>query len=113
MNFKLAKYEFTSEAQALEKIASFIDTKHTFIKLGFIQITPPIYDINDVLLTPATYSTKCSVDAVWDLQDVINEDSTITKVDHPYGWKTYAIDVVGNGSHSIAGVDFQCYKIGA
>jgi hypothetical protein len=92
---KIGKYAFDSKEQAESKIKSlgtaqdengneYPTHKHTIVQL----------------------SDKWHVDALWlDLE--ADEEG---KVDHPYGWKSYAVNIDGNGVHSFLGLDYNSYK---
>lgn len=103
------KYEFDSQEQAENKIASlphievdgesYLDGNHTIVKLGHIVTQEGVYedtedgDIAEV--TPPVYSDKYSVDVLW-----IGLDKS------PYGWASYEITVEGNGVHTFLGRNF-------
>ena len=109
--FKLAKYEFDSLEQANSKIKSLGVLKdendngipshpHTIIRLGFLVVEQGEYDDEGNVIKEPVYSDKYSVDTIW--KDIDN---------HPYGWKSYYIEVEGNGSNGILGIDYQANKI--
>ena len=109
--FKLAKYEFNSLEQANSKIESLGTVTdengnevpshpHTIIRLGFLVVEQGEYDSEGNVTKEPVYSDKYSVDAIWKGID-----------SHPYGWKSYYIEVEGNGSHKVSGVDYQSNKI--
>ena len=31
-------------------------------------------------------------------------------IDHPYGWKSYAVDIDGDGVHSFLGLSYNAHK---
>ena len=107
MGYLFKKYEFDSEAQALDKIAAlphetdedgneYPTHSHTVVKLGFLPITSPKFDDEGNVVEEGEYSTKYSVDALWSELD-----------ESPYGWKSYEISVEGNGVHTFAGWSFS------
>ena len=107
---KIAKYEFDSKEQAETKINAlgtatdengneYPTHKHTIVQLGYIVLQQCTYDENGNELTAPVLSDKWHVDALWlDLDD------------HPYGWKSYAIDANDNGVHSFLGLDYNSHK---
>ena len=104
----IGKYEFNSKEQAESKIAAF-DTEgnnHSFVKLGFALIEEPTYDDEGNLLTGPVFNDKYMVDVAWEY--LADEDGN---VDHPFGWKSYAVDVEDEGIHSFYGLKYQDLKI--
>lgn len=107
---KIGKYEFDSKEQAETKIKALgtaIDEngneypthKHTIVQLGNIVLQQGTYDENGDELTAPVLSNKWHVDALF-----------IDLDDHPYGWKSYAADINGDGMHSFLGLDYNSYK---
>ena len=107
---KLAKYQFDSQEQFETKFKALgVETdedgnevpnhKHVVVRLGHIVIEEAEYDEEGVITKEAVYSTKYAVDMAFFGLDA-----------HPYGWKSYSIDVVGEGVHSFAGVSYQDNK---
>ena len=107
MGYLFKKYEFDSEAQALDKIAAlphetdedgneYPTHSHTVVKLGFLPIVEPTFDDEGNVVDEGEYSTKYSVDVLWSELD-----------QSPYGWKSYEISVEGNGVHTFAGWSFN------
>ena len=103
---KIGKYAFDSKEQVKEKIKSLGVEKdengneypthnHTIVNLGNIVIQEATYDENGDVITEPILSDKCHVDVMW-----------IGLEDHPYGWKSYAVDLSGNGVHSFLGVNY-------
>ena len=107
---KIAKYEFLDKEQAESKIKSlgiaqdengneYPTHKHTIVELGNIVLEQGQYDENGEEVVAPVLSDKWHVDALWlDLDD------------HPYGWKSYAVNIDGNGVHSFLGLDYNSYK---
>ena len=107
---RIAKYEFIDKEQAKTKIKSlgtetdengneYPTHKHTIVQLGNIVLQQGTYDEDGNELTAPVLSDKWHVDALWlDLDD------------HPYGWKSYAIDANDNGVHSFLGLDYNSHK---
>ncbi len=116
---KVSKYEFDSESQAHTKINALPKDedgnpthKHCIVKLGNIVLQDGVYD-NDGNVTQApVYSSKYHVDVLWNGSEIqeIDEEENIT-YDHPYGWKTYVIDLNNEGVHSFMGVSYQENKM--
>ena len=108
---KLAKYEFDSKEQAETKINAlgtaqdengneYPTHKHTIVHLGHIVEQQGQYDEDGNELVAPVLSSKYHVDVLWKGID-----------DHPYGWKSYAVDISGNGVHSFLGLNYDSYKI--
>ena len=107
---KIAKYEFLDKEQAESKIKSlgtaqdengneYPTHKHTIVELGNIVLEQGQYDDEGNEIVAPVLSDKWHVDALWlDLDD------------HPYGWKSYAVNIDGNGVHSFLGLDYNSYK---
>ena len=66
------------------------------------------------------YLTNGTLDVLWkeeqiksvDEEAVIDEDGNIVtpevvSYDHPYGWKSYAVDIDGDGVHSFLGLSYK------
>ena len=108
---RIAKYEFDSREQAETKINSlgtatdeegneYPTHKHTIVHLGHIVQQQGQYDEDGNETVAPVLSSKYHVDVLWKGID-----------DHPYGWKSYAVDVSGNGVHSFLGLNYDSYKI--
>ena len=132
---KISKYEFDDEASALSKIAALPHStdedgnshpshKHTIVKLGFIVLEPAEYDEEGKETKAPVLSDKYSVDVLWnepeittvEQEAVLDEDGmvvtpAVTSVDHPYGWKSKAIDLEDEGVHGFFGVTYQGNKL--
>jgi len=112
---RIGKYEFNDKEQAEEKIKDLgIDYdfqgneykthNHTVVKLGHIVLTEGVYDINDKgeiqVIKEPVFSDKYHIDVIWhDLEK------------HPYGWKTYSVDLQNEGMHQFFGVSYLENKI--
>ena len=106
----IAKYEFSDKAQFQTKLDALYtindegekipNQKFAVVELGHIVLEQGKYDAEGNEVKSPKLSDKYSVDmAWWDIED------------HPYGWKSYAIDIAeGQGVHSFAGVDYQTHK---
>ena len=108
---RIAKYEFDSREQAETKINAlgtaqdengneYPTHKHTIVHLGHIVEQQGQYDEDGNETVAPVLSSKYHVDVLWKGID-----------DHPYGWKSYAADVSGNGVHSFLGLNYDSYKI--
>lgn len=95
----IGKYEFDSKEQAQTKIEGLSENSHSIVELGFLTLEHAIYN-GEELISEAVLSDKYSVDVLWN-----------GLTDHPYGWKSYSIDLDNNGSHSFYGVDYLTNKI--
>ena len=94
---KIGKYEFDSLEQANLKINSLSEGhKHTVVKLGNIVLEKGEYDVNGDVVKEPVYSVKYSVDVLF-----IGVDS------HPYGWKSYSVEIDDEGVHGFLGVKYQ------
>jgi hypothetical protein len=114
---RIAKYEFDSKEQAETKIKGlgtatdensneYPTHKHTIVQLGYIVLQQGTYDEDGNELTAPVLSDKWHVDVLWkDLE--ADEDGTI---DHPYGWKSYYVDIDGDGVHSFLGLSYNAHK---
>ena len=106
MEIKLGKYEFKSEEQALEKIQDLgVETdfegneypthKHAIVLLGHIMLEQGEYGDNLEEIKAPILSDKYHVDVVWNGLE-----------SHPYGWKTYSVDLESEGMHKFAGISY-------
>ena len=107
---RIAKYEFLDKEQAKTKIKAlgtatdengneYPTHKHTIVQLGYVVMQQGTYDEDGNELTAPVLSDKWHVDALFKDLD-----------DHPYGWKSYAIDANDNGVHSFLGLDYNSHK---
>jgi len=107
---KIAKYEFLDKEQAKTKIKSlgtaqdengneYPTHKHTIVQLGNIVLEQGEYDEEGNEVVAPVLSDKWHVDVLWKGVE-----------DHPYGWKSYAVEIEGNGVHSFLGLDYNSYK---
>ena len=107
---RIAKYEFLDKEQAESKIKSlgtatdengneYPTHKHTIVHLGNIVEQQGEYDEEGNEVVAPVLSDKWHVDVLWqDLED------------HPYGWKSYAVNVEGDGVHSFLGLSYEAHK---
>ena len=115
MNRIFKKYEFDSEDLANTRINALgVDEegnpthKHAVVHLGYLWITPPVYDENGDVVTEGVQSDKYSVDMLWYRSELLDEEG---EVDYPYGWISKEVDydeswVGQNGAHTFAGWTF-------
>lgn len=107
---RIAKYEFDSKEQAETKINAlgtaedengneYPTHKHTIVHLGHIVEQQGQYDEDGNETVAPVLSSKYHVDVLWKGID-----------DHPYGWKSYAVDIDGDGVHSFLGLSYNSYK---
>ena len=132
---KIAKYEFDSREQAQSKIDAlgtatdedgneYPTHKSTIVQLGNIVLEQGEYDEEGEETTAPVLSEGWHIDVCWHDADittieqeaVLDEDGMVVtpevvSVDHPYGWKSYAIDIEGNGVHSFYGLDYDSHKM--
>ena len=118
---KIAKYEFDSQAQAESKIEAlgvatdedgntYPAHKHSIVKLSNIVLEQGTYDEDGNEVTPPVLSDKYHVDVLWHLSDTYDDEGNVVYADHPFGWKTYSVDLDDNGVHSFMGLDYTKYK---
>ena len=97
---KIGKYEFNSKEQLDSKIEGLKENhSHTIVKLGNIVLQQAEYDEEGEVITEAVLSDKFHVDVMW-----------VGLKDHPYGWKSYAVDIDGDGVHSFLGLSYNAHK---
>ena len=114
---KIAKYAFDSKEQAETKIKSlgtaqdengneYPTHKHTIVQLGNIVLEQGEYDEEGNETVAPVLSDKWHVDVLWKNLEA-DEDGTIN---HPYGWKSYYVDIDGDGVHSFLGLSYNAHK---
>ena len=132
---KVSKYEFDSQAQFKSKFDALHtedsegnlipDFRFAAVELGHIVLEQGEYDEEGEEITAPVLSENYHVDMAWwedgittiEEEAILDENGMVitpevTSIDHPYGWKTYAIDLEeGQGMHSFAGVDYQSHKM--
>jgi len=95
----IAKYEFNSKEQFDAKLESLVDVKFDKAELGHIVLASAVVDEDGVEVSPEVISEGWHVDMIWhDIED------------HPYGWKSYNVDLSSEGSHGFAGVSYLTHK---
>ena len=132
---RISKYAFNSKEQAQDKIDSlgtatdengneYPTHKSSIVQLGNIVLEQGEYNEEGEEITTPVLSDKWHLDVAWDDADittveeeaVLDDDGNIispevTSVDHPYGWKSYAIDIEGDGVHSFFGLSYESLKL--
>ena len=132
---KISKYAFDSREQVETKIASlgtatdedgneYPTHKSTIVQLGNIVLEQGEYDEEGNETVAPVLSDKWHVDVLWkeeqiksvDEEAVIDEDGNIVtpevvSYDHPYGWKSYAVEIEGDGVHSFFGLSYESLKL--
>jgi hypothetical protein len=120
---KIGKYALDSKEQAQTKIDAlgtntdedgntYPTHKHSIVHLGNIVLEQGTYDEDGNEVTPPVLSDKYHLDVLWDLSDSYDDEGNVVYADHPYGWKTYSVDLDDNGVHSFFGLDYVSYKFG-
>ena len=110
MKINIGKYAFDSKEQAQTKIKGLgVETdengneypthKHTIVQLGNIVLQQGEYDADGNETKAPVLSDKYHVDALFKGLD-----------DHPYGWKSYSVDIDGDGVHSFLGLSYNAHK---
>ena len=108
---KIGKYQFDNKEKAQVKIDSlgtatndegnqYPSHKHLIVNLGNIVLEQAILDEDGEVLIDAVLSTKWHIDVLW-----IDLDK------HPYGWKSYSINLASEGSHGFSGLSYLKYKL--
>ena len=116
MGIKISKYEFDSLDQAESKINALPSVKdeegndvpsqkHTIGKLGNIVLEAGEYDEEGEEIKAPVLSDKYHVDVLWKNLEEVDEEGNVS-VDHPYGWKSFAIDIDNEGMHGFMGVSY-------
>ena len=102
----ISKYQFDNKEQAQTKIDAlgtatdengneYPTHKHTIVTLGHIVLEPAVIDEDGVIITEAVLSEGWHLDVLW-----------IGLENHPYGWKSYNVDLTSEGSHGFAGLSY-------
>ena len=116
---RISKYEFNSKEQAQEKIDAlgtatdengnqYPTHKSTIVQLGNIVLEQGEYDEDGEEVTAPVLSEKWHLDVAWSDAEITSEDG---EIDHPYGWKSYAVDIDGDGVHSFFGLSYDSLKL--
>ena len=105
----ISKYEFTSKEQFNTKLDALhsIDSEGVKIpnvkfdkaELGHIVLASAVVDEDGVEVSPEVISEGYHVDMIFhDIED------------HPYGWKSYNVDLASEGSHGFGGLCYLIHK---
>ena len=132
---KIAKYEFDSREQAKTKIDAlgtatdedgneYPTHKSTIVQLGNIVLEQGEYDEEGEEITAPVLSDKWHLDVAWSDSDIttVEEEAVldeegmvvtpeVVSVNHPYGWKSYAVEIEGDGVHSFFGLSYESLKL--
>ena len=132
---RISKYEFNSKEQAQEKIDAlgtatdengneYPTHKSTIVQLGNIVLEQGEYDEEGEEVTAPVLSDKWHLDVAWsdaeittvEEEAVLDEEGMVVtpevvSVDHPYGWKSYAVEIEGDGVHSFFGLSYDSLKL--
>ena len=132
---RISKYEFNSKEQAQEKIDAlgtatdengneYPTHKSTIVQLGNIVLEQGEYDEDGEEVTAPVLSDKWHLDVAWSDSEIttVEEEAVlddegmivtpeVTSVDHPYGWKSYAVEIEGDGVHSFFGLSYDSLKL--
>ena len=116
MGLHIGKYRFNSKEQAEFKIEglgieqdengnNYPTHKHTITKLGYEVLEKAVYD-EEKVISKTVFGEGYLVDVLWrDLEE--DEDGL---VDHPYGWKTFEVNIDNEGIHGFLGLKYQDLK---
>ena len=115
---KIGKYAFKNgQEQAIDKIESlgvaqdedgnnYPTHSHTIVELGYEVISEAVINEDGEVVEEAVFGTDYLVDVLWrDLE--ADEDG---EVDHPYGWKSYSVEIDSEGIHGFMGLKYQDLK---
>ena len=132
---KIAKYEFDSREQAETKINAlgtatdengneYPTHKSTIVQLGNIVLEQGEYDEDGEEVTAPVLSDKWHLDVAWSDAEIttVEEEAVlddegmivtpeVVSYDHPYGWKSYAVEIEGDGVHSFFGLSYESLKL--
>jgi len=132
---RISKYEFNSKEQAQEKIDAlgtatdengneYPTHKSTIVQLGNIVLEQGEYDEEGEEVTAPVLSDKWHLDVAWSDAEIttVEEEAVlddegmivtpeVVSVNHPYGWKSYAVEIEGDGVHSFFGLSYESLKL--
>ena len=132
---RISKYEFNSKEQAQEKIDAlgtatdengneYPTHKSTIVQLGNIVLEQGEYDEDGEEVTAPVLSDKWHLDVAWSDAEIttVEEEAVlddegmiltpeVVSVNHPYGWKSYAVEIEGDGVHSFFGLSYNELKL--
>jgi hypothetical protein len=132
---RISKYEFDSREQAETKINAlgtatdengneYPTHKSTIVQLGNIVLEQGEYDEEGEETVAPVLSDKWHLDVAWSDSDIttVEEEAVldeegmvvtpeVVSVNHPYGWKSYAVEIEGDGVHSFFGLSYESLKL--
>mgnify|MGYP000023276848 FL=1 len=132
---RISKYEFDSREQAETKINAlgtatdedgneYPTHKSTIVQLGNIVLEQGEYDEDGEEVTAPVLSDKWHLDVAWSDAEIttVEEEAVlddegmivtpeVVSYDHPYGWKSYAVEIEGDGVHSFFGLSYESLKL--
>ena len=132
---RISKYEFDSREQAETKINAlgtatdedgneYPTHKSTIVQLGNIVLEQGEYDEDGEEVTAPVLSDKWHLDVAWSDSEIttVEEEAVlddegmiltpeVVSVNHPYGWKSYAVEIEGDGVHSFFGLSYNELKL--
>ena len=132
---RISKYEFNSKEQAQEKIDAlgtatdengneYPTHKSTIVQLGNIVLEQGEYDDEGEEITAPVLSDKWHLDVAWSDAEIttVEEEAVlddegmvvtpeVVSINHPYGWKSYAVEIEGDGVHSFFGLSYESLKL--
>ena len=132
---RISKYEFDSREQAETKINAlgtatdedgneYPTHKSTIVQLGNIVLEQGEYDEDGEEVTAPVLSDKWHLDVAWSDSDIttVEEEAVlddegmvvtpeVASVNHPDGWKSYAVEIEGDGVHSFFGLSYNELKL--
>lgn len=117
MAIYIGKYAFNSKEQAQDKIEAlgtvtdedgntYPNHHHTVVELGLEVLQEAVYE-DEELVSETVFGADYLVDVLWSGLEVEEDGS----VDHPYGWKSYSVDIDSEGIHGFLGLSYQDLKI--
>ena len=117
---RISKYEFNSQENKhktkIDALGTATDEngneypthKSTIVQLGNIVLEQGEYDEDGEEVTAPVLSDKWHLDVAWSDAEITSEDG---EVNHPYGWKSYAVEIEGDGVHSFFGLSYESLKL--
>ena len=132
---KIGKYAFKNgQEQAIDKIEglgvaqdedgnNYPTHSHTIVELGYEVISEAVINEEGEVVEEAVFGTDYLVDVLWNAEGIttIEEEAVldeegnvivpaVTSIDHPYGWKSYSVEIETEGIHSFMGLNYQSLK---
>ena len=117
MAIYIGKYAFNSKKQAIDKIEAlgvvtdedgntYPNHHHTVVELGLEVLEEAVYKEGE-LVSETVFGTDYLIDVLWSNLEA-DEDG---EIDHPYGWKSYSVEIDTEGIHGFLGLSYQDLKI--